>query len=1050
MLRVTQSNRLETLAARLAVALDVARDDPLVPDLVVVPNHGMARWLSLGLAREHGICANVRFALPAELVWDVLGRIVGPRAETDLFDPAVLTWRVLGALDGLEPGPRIAALQAYLEGSSDRSRYELARRIAGVFDQYLVYRPDWIRRWEAGGEVHWQAELWRRLVAARPGATHRVHLLDELVAALGRGALTRAGLAERLFLFGIPAMPPAHLAVFGRLAAQMDLDAYVLAPSREYASGLVTERQRARAPDPERAHLEVGNPLVAALGRQGAEFRDLLVEWDPHTIDAWIEPDEATILGALQADMHHLRHRGTDEFPATPRADDGSVQVHACHGVMREVEILHDQLLALFDRDPTLSPSDVVVMTPDIEAYAPCIEAVFRTAPPERAIAYTIADRSVRAERPLVDAFLALLELPASRYDAHRLLALLDVDAIRRRFEFTETDVARARRWTREAGVRWGVDATARAALGLPATIEHTWRFGLDRLLLGYAVPGNARRHLAGIVPFDDVEGTAARTVGLLASFAEACFALRAELDGARPPAEWAVVLGQLLDRFFAAAGIDEEDVATVRRALGQLETLTARAGFAGGISRDLVRAHLEGALAAPLATGRFLAGKVSFCALVPMRSIPFAVVCLLGMNDGGFPRPRRPLGFDLMADDFKLGDRSRREDDRSLFLEAILSARRVLYLSYAGADIRDNAELPPSVLVADLARYVQEGFGVDVVRKHPLQPFDARYFSGDPVLVSHAEDLCRARKRQGSRAEPEAPFIQRPLPEGEAAWRTIAIDDLVHFFRGPARFLLRERLGLRLEPARGEVETREPFVPDALERYRVRDEVVRLWRAKVPREEIAPLLRGAGLLPHGVLGDVVLAEAAQTVGDLVARVEAVLPDGPPSPVGIDVVLGDGFRVHGALVPSRLGGVADYRVSASMAKDRVGLWVRHVVLACGPTGGGESRFFGTGGDIVLAPVAGPRDILASLVALYWDGLHRPLPFFPATSYEAARGKDPWKEWRGTPTPNAPPKEGEDAYNVLAFRGGEPLGGDFEAIARAFFTPLIAHQTETKP
>jgi exodeoxyribonuclease V gamma subunit len=1054
MLRLTESNRLEALAERLVAALDVRSSTPLVPETVVVPNFGMARWLSLAIARAHGVCANVRFVLPAAFVWEVLGRVVGPRAEIDVFDPAVLAWRVFEVLGRLEPEPRFAALAEYVATPSDRPRYELARRIAGVFDQYLVYRPDWIRCWEAGGDRHWQAELWRGLVAGRREA-HRVHLLDALVAALERGPLPQEALPHRVLVFGVSALPPAYVAVLGRLAATLDVDAYLLAPSPEYARELVTAGRLAQLSltfDAEREHFEVGNPLLAGLGRQGAEFRDVVGEWNPHTIDAWVPPDDATILGAVQADVYALEHRGSVKHPATPRPDDGSIQVHACHGPMREVEVLHDQLLAIFDRHPALAPPDVVVMMPDVETYAPCIEAVFGTAPRERFIPYTIADRSLRAERPLVDAFLALLELPESRYDANRILALVDVAAVRRRFGFTETDVARAHRWVREAGIRWGVDGEGRAALGLPEIVEHTWRFGLDRLLLGYAMVGDGRRRFADVLPYDDVEGTSARAAGLLATLAEACFALRAALGAPRPAAGWVAALGGLVERFFAPSRDDEEDVATIRRALGDLEQTTRRAGLEAPLSRDVVRAHLEGALAAPLATGRFLAGKVTFCALVPMRSIPFAVVCLLGMDDGSYPRPRRPLGFDLMADDYRPGDRSRREDDRHLFLEALLSARRVLYASYTGFDVRDGGERQPSVLVADLVRCVREGFGLDVVRKHPLQPFAARYFTGDDRVFSHADDLCRARRVQGTRAEPSAPFVLRPLAEPDASWRTIALDDLVQFYRGPARFFVRERLGVRLEPARGEVETREPFVLGSLERYRLCEEVVRLRRADVPIPDVAALVRGAGLLPHGVVGDVALEAELAEVEGLVARLRAIVPErGTPAAV-VDVELG-GFRVHGALVRSSLGGIVDFRPTSAKPGDRLGLWLRHLALAC-VVDGGESRWLGLDGTVVLRPVDEPRALLEDLLALYWEGLRRPLPFFPRSAYAACDAKgDPLdaarKRWDppGTDFVDALPGESEDPYNALAFRGHDPIDAEFLATARRVLVPLREHQRD---
>jgi exodeoxyribonuclease V gamma subunit len=397
------------------------------------------------------------------------------------------------------------------------------------------------------------------------------------------------------------------------------------------------------------------------------------------------------------------------------------------------------------------------------------------------------------------------------------------------------------------------------------------------------------------------------------------------------------------------------------------------------------------------------------------------------------------------MADDPLPGDRSRREDDRYLFLEAILSARRVLYVSYTGFDVRDNGERQPSVLVADLVGYVTNGFGVDPVRRHPLQPFDARYFGDDARLFSYAEELCRARRVQGARVETESVFVAGPIAEPDEAWRTIAIDDLVHFFRNPSRHFLRDRLGLRLEAARGEVETREPFVLDALERYKLCEEAVRLRRAGIAAKDLAGLLRAAGCCRTG--GGRRRSPSRWRSSSLVQRLETFMPSGAAPSVTIDLEL-EGFRVRGALVPSRDGGFVDSGRPAKLAIAFAG--IRHLALAAG-SDGGESRWLGTSETVILRPVAGARDHLADLVGLYRHGLRGPLPFFPRAAYAACEAKkDPLKAARKACEPSTAPDafgDGDDPYNALAFRGRDPFDDDFLALARRIFDPLRAHQVE---
>src|SRR5262249_9727016 len=275
-------------------------------------------------------------------------------------------------------------------------------------------------------------------------------------------------------------------------------------------------------------------------------------------------------------------------------ADDRSLQVHVCHGPMREVEVLHDQLHWLFEHHPDLTPADVVVMTPDIEAYAPCIEAVFGGAQGVRRIPFTVADRSLRAESSLVEAFLGLLELRGSRYEADRLLAPLDTPAVHRRFGLAAGDLDLVQRLVRESAVRWGVDAAMRERLGLPAGPEYTWRFGLDRLLLGFALPGGDHRLRDGVLPGAAVEGSDAQGQGRLAACVEAAAALEDTLAPPRQIGEWAAVLGGVLARFVAPDDAESGAVQQVRAPLLELAHAAGRAGYATPVSIELVRALLH------------------------------------------------------------------------------------------------------------------------------------------------------------------------------------------------------------------------------------------------------------------------------------------------------------------------------------------------------------------------------------------------------------------------------------------------------------------------
>jgi len=1059
MFTIYYSNRLERHIEHLAAVLSQPLRAPLAPETVIVQSNGMARWLSLQLADHLGVCANIRFPFPATLLWETFRAVLPEVPDTSLFEAPVLTWRLMGLLQELEPDERFAPLHHYLHTGDDFRCYELAQRVAEVFNQYLIYRPDWIQRWEDGHDAHWQAELWRRLAAG--GGEHRALAQARFLQTLPATAPEQ--LPERLALFGISTLAPAYLEIFARLGEKLDVHLFMLNPCQEYWGDIRAERDIARLGadvDAEAEYLEVGNVLLASLGRQGRDFIDLLQHYPSGAIENYTDPGEDTLLHCLQSDMLNLRQRGDDAFPATPLPiADRSLQIHACHSPMREVEVLHDQLLALFEADPALQPSDVLVMTPEIETYGPLIDAVFATAPAERYIPFSIADRDLRSESALIDAFFSLLDLPGSRFDANQVLALLEVAAIQRRFDLSESDLPLIQRWVRATGIRWGIDAANRAALELPATAEHTWQTGLDRLLLGYALPGDNRRLHESILPYDEIEGEDAQIAGRLAAFADAVFALATELAGSLPLAGWAGALNNVLAQFFEPTESEENDAQWLRATLDAIAMHGGLTDFREPVSLEVIKGCLRRYLTLPEGrTGRFLSGGVTFCAMVPMRSIPFKVVCLLGMNNDSYPRPQQRLGFDLMIKYRRRCDRSRRNDDRYLFLEALLSARHCFYISYVGNDIYDNSIRPPSVLVSELTDAIARGFFVEagtvldqIVTRHPLQAFSPRYFSGDPRLFSYSAQHAEASALAGRGQREPTPFFIENLPEPEAEWRTLDLPALCYFFAHPTRYLLRRRLGITLDEGEGRLETREPFTLDPLAEQQLDAAMLTLHRDGASAAEALTVLQASGALPHGQIGESVFARQQEKVERFAGRLARALPKRTLEPLEVDLALGD-WRLTGWLTEVAETGLVGYRLAAVRARDWLDLWIRHLVLhlTAPPAVQRQSHWLGRDREVLLGPVERPAEHLQHLLACYWRGLVRPLPFFPKSSFayaealgnpkrtplDAARAK-----WEGGDFSRG---ESEDLYYRVAFKGTDPLAEEFMQLAEEIFGPIFAH------
>jgi len=1075
MLRIVQSNRLETLAEGLARELCAEPLPPLAAETIVVQSDGIARWLKLALADRLGIAAGLRFVYPARYVWELVARVVPGVPSESPLEPELLKWRIAAALPGLAADRRAGALARYLADGDALMAYQLAERLAAVFDRYLVYRPDWIAAWSAGGEQGlgpdeaWQAALWRAVRAGLPEAA-RTDPRERFLAALARDADARALLPERLHLFAVEALPPVYLATFRAIAVHRDVRLWIVNPCREYWPLIDDPRRVARAraeAGAEAGHRETGNRLLASLGRHGRALIDALTDelsggagagaaisparGPAPGEDSFCDPardgaSAPSLLATLQSDILNLRERGDAGAPHLALATaDRSLSVQICHSPMREIEVLHDQLLERFERDPTLRPADVLVLMPDVAAYAPFVDAVFGTAPRARRIPYAIADRAGAAGSETIRAFHALLALPDGRLEAEQLLALLESGILARRFGIAAGDLATLRVWVDRARIRWGADASTRVRLGLPPSRAHSWRAGIERLFLGYAMAGEGAELFQDVLPVTGVEGGDAALAARLARFAESVFALEAGLREPRSLAGWSALLAEAVEIFLAPDETEITEVLDLRAALDRMAEHARASRFQARVPIAVARAHLQSALAAPLAGRAFLSGGVTFAAIAPARPVPARLVCLVGMNDRSFPREERPPGFDLAAHTLRRGDRVRRDEDRYALLHAVLAAREALYVSYSGRSVRDNKPLPPSPVVAELldaARQALAPAGRDaalraIVVEQPLQPFSRRYGAAGEALFTYAEEYA-----QRTPPVPAPRFAGRVLAATDASAPVVTLAALVRFLVNPARHFFERRLGLRLETAGGPIEGAEPFALAELAGWEVDQRAFALRRAGRSLAEVRRILRGAGLVPDGAAGDAALAERLADIEPIVAELERA---GPGEPIEAELELGTtrlAFRLEGVAREGRLA----WRIGRLRAVDRLRAWVEHLALAAlAPAGVAlRTRLLARTGAVAFEGANAPHARLAALLALHAAGEREPLPFFPETALAfatTAREQDEGTAWRAAADRWDAERDGDD-YLALAFRDAAPLDARFAEFARTVFAPML--------
>ena len=1084
-LKIYTSNRLEILAEKLAQIVKSPVSglsiSPLSQEIIIVQSKGMERWLSMELARKNGVCANCRFPFPNAFLDDILKRFFPDITGATVFEPGVMTFSLLKILPSLLDKAGFESLKRYLTDDINKLKlFQLSEKLADIFDQYIVFRPDMIFLWENNGEDKekphmWQARLWREIARGNENL-HRAGLQKALINKIRTMPSGSDNLYGRISVFGISALPHFHMQAIGELSGIVEVNMFLLNPCGEYWADTLNDWNATRIKskyagttiDEKDLHLEKGNRLLSSMGELGKFFFEYVISAEYELIEEFEEQKCLDLLSCLQSDILHMKDRKVSDNSdlLQPDSPDASLQFHSCHSPMREVEVLYDNLLAMLEDDPELLPDDILVMTPDIEIYAPFVYAVFDAGGDnEPHIPFSVSDRSIRKESGVADGFLSILDLKESRFTVSQVVSVLEYPGVKEKFGLNESDLEKIRGWIKDTRIRWGFDGADKTVLGLPGFNENTWKAGIERLLLGYAMPIKDGEMFSGILPFEGIEGTDARILGKFLEFMEKSLVCTKSLMRKQTITGWHSVLTGVLDTFFDGHDDTQQEIQFIRRILGGMLSKAELSGYEEEIEMDAVKYYVKKALEHESFSSGFMSGGVTFCSMLPMRSIPFKVICLLGMNNDAFPRNSYLYGFDLMAGDPRPGDRSKKKDDKYLFLEALISARKIFYISYVGQSIQDNTPIPPSVLVSELLDYVREGFGFDsgqMIASHKLQAFSPAYFRDKGKLFSYsAENMLAACSLYESRhkGEENIPLISKGLCEPPDEFKILNIESLCNFFINPAKYLLQKRLGIYLEEKESVLSDKENFDLTGLDNYLVNQDLVADMLAGKPPDYSLKTYKAEGRLPHGNIGEVLLKESTIGVETFVRKIEEYKSDNQPSLLDIDISI-DEFSLTGRLTNIYKSGMLNFRYAAMKAKNVLRAWIYHLVLCSHHDMGLPSNTVLVCMDktAVFDPVEKSREYLLVLLNLYWEGLSKPLLFFPDSSEEYVRQtyiskkdkKDSMQavrsKWLGSKFSRG---ESEDPYYNMCFRNSdinEIFNDLFIKNSESVFLPLLNHSS----
>ena len=1061
MFRLFQSNKLRNLAIAFCKNEPEVKD-PFKSSTVITQSFELRYWLQLQITELKGISSNIDFQLPASFLWKLYKCLTPEIADLDRspYEREIMVWRLMRIL---EKGPSSNQdIADYLDPEKKRNLrlYELSNELASLFDEYLMYRPDWVLAWESskGGfaskEEEWQASMWQELREDLRGKSklHRAALHKLAMNKISRDAHLPW---PKLSIFGITSMPPIQIETFRRLSEFMDVDIYFLNPCHEYWGDIISEAERARrslkaiknnaSPVLQESYFETGQPILASLGQLGRDYFELLNDVENlQTFDIFSEPDQKTNLGFVKNQIFNLSYSEEDVLSEkhsreTVRSDQ-SIQIHSCHSRTREIEVLKDQIFRALNKTEALQPKDILVAAPDIQLYAAIIKANFKNEIP-----FSINSSALKENSSFFNSVIKLLSLPDSRITGQEIIEFLEVPSIARAHAINSDDLEKLAIWISDSGIRWELDGESKSKnWDLPPDDRNTWRFGLDRLLMG-VVMGENHGPWQEIQPME-IPLEDAPLLESLCRFMDHLDEFRKEINNQYPIERWLEIIQELLVKFFDPKETEVMLERQLRAALEDLRLETSVAEFKDEISRETFLRALKNKLEDQISISRSTSGGITFSNLLPMRGIPYRMICILGLNQGEFPRTENPNTFDLRLErkDIRKGDRSKNKDDRYIFLESILAAEEIFYVSYVGENANQNLSSAPSAIVSEWHEYLETIFEEQKLVTHKLNPYDSKYFRGDEAQTFSSTWFNKKEEERHAHAESSA-LNGQPLQQDH-----VNLIELKAFFGHSARFFLQKKLGVYYEREANIVLDTEPFEASSLDDYKIAEAALESLKQNESIEDLYSQTLHAGIIPSNALGETLLKKAirrGEEIYSVIAnemrskrQIEKAVAIGPFNlQIDIQNVYQD------AIIQARVGRLKDRQILQD--------WITH--LAANLIEEIETKLVHRGDKdqirtLSLQPIEArtAKKYLSVFIRVYQKGIEAPV-FFPpkqarALNRDLKNGKDQRPaldklvaEW----TNEYSFSEGPDPYWNNLFDLTESFNENFANLASEIWEPL---------
>jgi len=942
LIKINHSNDLNRLFSKLSDQITLNRENLLSPIKIVIPVAGIKKWLLLKFADKFGVTPNIEFLYPNNFINNIL------EIHDETLTKSDILWIVADILKNESKDLKCINIlkNRFANDIKDGKLYHLSYLISDIFEQYLLLRVDLIKKWSEGNICYpkfsheeWQKELFLE-VWRRSGKKIFTDFLSDFYSKKDRQ------IGSTYHFFAISNIPPIYFNIIEALSYRgSQIIFYFLNPSKDKMWHTdITEKSAEKisiktgVDAEESLYFEKGNDLLISFGKLGKTFLKAIssITNDPEGESDFVENENSTqltLLRKIQNDIllniSEIKQTKEVEQPSATENDD-SLQIHSLYSEFREVEALYNYLLNLFNENPSLQAEDIAVMAVDINTYAPFISAIFGT---KGKIPYTIADTLILEDDIVVKTFFSILDLRNSRFEFNRVFEIVEIPIVAQKFNLSLTDIQLLKEWFYETGIRWGIDSDFRKNFIKEVSDQNTWKFGIDRVTLSLIY--ESEEPFDNILPLPFISVANSDIISNFLIFLDMLFDLiKCKLIGSKPIKDWSKIFKDILKNFFDTDPKYLNSETILENCIKKLNSDNINID----IGADFVINYLKGELSSERATFNFLNRGVTFCEMIPMRSIPFQVISLLGMNDDKFPRRSRNIGLNIINQYPESGDRSIRDNDKYLFLETVISAKSKLYISYIGKDIKSNKEKNPSIFIDELRDYIKIRFGEEksnkIIYHHPMNSTDTTYFTENSTFKSFFEEdfkaaqSCINRDRVNKSDTDENKFenfintIQIPKQE------ETSLNDLITFFKNPVKFFLNRNLNIYFDNSSKTFEDTEPFELSPLDIYKTKTEIIL-------SDKLKENIKMSGIIPHGNIGNAIIDKINFDVASIRNKIQDITNKGKLENLTGEVKSKNNFKVSVNLNNIYHGGMLFIFPKDSkkdIGKNLIEAWISHIFM----------------------------------------------------------------------------------------------------------------------